>query len=140
MRSSPRSLKPRARLMAQASERLDYERAASLRDTLTWLEQLESPAAVETIGTGAADVVGYARDGNDAVGVVLRVRDGKVMSRDHRFLENVADTNDADVLSAFMTRYYLPVEDRARRLILPFLPAGSTALEDLLSYWHPADV
>jgi excinuclease ABC subunit C len=120
------------RLMAQASERLDYERAATLRDTLTWLEQLESPAAVETIGTGAADVVGYARDGNDAVGVILRVRSGKVMSRDHRFLENVADTNDADVLSAFMTRYYLPVEDRARRVILPFLPAGSTALEQLL--------
>jgi excinuclease ABC subunit C len=32
-----------------------------------------------------------------------------------------------------MTRYYLPVEDRARKVILPFLPAGSTALEDLLS-------
>ena len=120
------------RLMAEASERLDYERAAALRDTLTWLEQLETPAAVETIGTRAADVIGYARDGNDAVGVILRVREGKVLSRDHRFLENVADTNDADVLSAFMTRYYLPVEDRARRVILPFLPAGSTALEQLL--------
>ncbi len=120
-------------LMADASERLDYERAAKLRDTLVWLEQLETPAAVETIGSGAADVVGYARDGNDAVCVLLRVRDGKVLSRDHRFLENVADTDDANVLSAFMTRYYLPVDDRARRVILPFLPAGSSAFEDLIS-------
>ena len=84
-------------LMADASERLDYERAAKLRDTLVWLEQLETPAAVETIGSGAADVVGYARDGNDAVCVLLRVRDGKVLSRDHRFLENVADTDDANL-------------------------------------------
>ena len=121
------------RLMAKASERLDYERAAKLRDTLVWLEQVETPAAVETIGSGAADVVGYARDGNDAVCVLLRVRDGKVLSSDHRFLENVADTDDAHVLSAFMTRYYLPVDDRARRVILPFLPTGSSAFEDLIS-------
>ncbi len=121
------------RLMAKASERLDYERAAKLRDTLVWLEQVETPAAVETIGSGAADVVGYARDGNDAVCVLLRVRDGKVLSSDHRFLENVADTDDANVLSAFMTRYYLPVDDRARRVILPFLPTGSSAFEDLIS-------
>ena len=77
-------------------------------------------------------MVGYARDGNDAVCVLIRVRQGKVVSRDHRFLENVAEVDDADVLSAFMTRYYLPVDDRSRRVILPFLPAGSTALEDLL--------
>jgi excinuclease ABC subunit C len=121
------------RLMAKASENLDYERAAKLRDTLVWLEQVETPAAVETIGSGAADVIGYARDGNDAVCVLLRVRDGKVLSRDHRFLENVADTDDANVLRAFMTRYYLPEDDRARRVILPFLPAEHTALEDLMN-------
>ena len=36
-----------------------------------------SPSSVEVIGTGDADVIGYARDGDDAVGVLIRVRDGR---------------------------------------------------------------
>ncbi len=54
--------------MLAASEREDYERAKELRDALRWLEQLEEPVAVEVIGTGDADVIGFARDGDDAVG------------------------------------------------------------------------
>jgi excinuclease ABC subunit C len=120
------------RLMSDASDRMDYERAAALRDTLQWLEQLERPAAVEAVGTGSADVIGYARDADDAVGVLLRVRDGKVLSREHRFLENVETVPDQDVLAAFVTRYYLPVEERSRRLILPFPPAELETVEALL--------
>ena len=63
--------------MTQASAREDYERAAQLRDALRWLERVDEPARVEMIGRGDADVVGYARDGDDAVGVLLRVREGR---------------------------------------------------------------
>jgi len=118
-------------MMRLASDRLDFERAASLRDTLGWLEQLEAPGAVEAIGTGAADVIGYARDGDDAVGVLMRIRDGKVVAREHRFLENVENERDEDVLSAFAVRYYLPTENKARRVVLPFPPADVAALEEV---------
>jgi excinuclease ABC subunit C len=70
--------------MTEASERTDYERASELRDTLRWLEQVDSPPSVELTGGGDADVIGYARDGDDAVGLWLRVRDGKVVAREHR--------------------------------------------------------
>jgi len=118
-------------LMQEASDRMDFERAARLRDTLKWLEQLEAPAAVETIGTGDADVIGYARDGDDAVGVLLRVRGGRVLAREHRFLENVADTADDAVLAALIIRYYLPTPERARRIILPFDPAEPEVVAEL---------
>ena len=71
------------------------------------------PSAVEIVGSGDADVIGFARDGDDAVGVLLRVRDGRVMGREHRFLENVEGEEDAAVLDAFLVRYYLPAEARA---------------------------
>jgi excinuclease ABC subunit C len=118
--------------MQEASDREDYERARNLRDALRWLDRLEEPVSVEVMGTGDADVIGYARDGDDAVGVLFRVRDGAVVGREHRFLEGLEGEQDADVLSALLVRYYVPIEGRARRLVIPFAPADWDALRELL--------
>jgi excinuclease ABC subunit C len=118
--------------MLEASGREDYERAKDLRDALRWLERLEEPVAVEVIGTGDADVIGYARDGDDAVGVLIRVRDGAVVGREHRFLEGLEEEQDAAVLSALIVRYYVPAEGRVRRLVLPFPPDDWEPLRELL--------
>ncbi|HWA57103.1 MAG TPA: excinuclease ABC subunit UvrC [Gemmatimonadales bacterium] len=118
--------------MFAASERQDYERAGLLRDQLKWLEQVESPAAIEVLGTGDADVVGYARDGDDAVGVFLRVRDGRVVAREHAFLENLAEESDDRILEFLLVRSYVPMEGRARRLVLPFPPADVDLLQEIL--------
>jgi excinuclease ABC subunit C len=118
--------------MREASAREDYERAAQLRDALRWLERVDEPARVEIIGRGDADVVGYARDGDDAVGVLLRVREGRVVARDHRFLEGVEEEADDAILGAFLVRYYVPAESRARRVVLPFPPAELAALSEIL--------
>jgi excinuclease ABC subunit C len=118
--------------MLEASEREDFERARELRDALRWLERVEEPARVETVGGGDADVVGYARDGDDAVGVLMRVRDGRVVGREHRFLEGLEGEEDAAVLSAFLVRYYVSAEGRARRAVLPFVPAEWDTVRELL--------
>ena len=126
-------LKGRIRaLMQAASEREDFERARDFRDAIKWLDQVEGPLAVEAVGTGDADVIGYARDGDDAVAVLFRVRDGRVISREHRFFENVVDESDADVLSAVMVRWYLLADSKAKRIVLPFVPADMDSLVELL--------
>jgi excinuclease ABC subunit C len=118
--------------MLQASERQDFERAGLLRDQLKWLEQVESPATVEVIGTGDADVVGFARDGDDAVGVVLRIRGGRVVAREQAFLENLGETPEEQILSFLLVRSYVPLTGRVRRLILPFPPSEIELLQELL--------
>jgi excinuclease ABC subunit C len=120
-------------MMHGASERTDYERARDLRDTLRWVEQLEAPPATEAVGTGDADVIGFARDRDDAVGVLMRVREGRVVAREHRFLENAEEEPDGVVLSAYLVRCYLPAEGRVRRVVLPFVPADQEELAAL----HP---
>ena len=119
-------------MMQEASAREDYERAKDLRDSLRWLDQVELPAAVEALGTGDADVIGYARDGDDAVGVLFRVRDGRVVHREHRFLENVEEVPDDAILEAFLVRYYIPAEGKVPRVVLPFPPAELPQIEALL--------
>jgi excinuclease ABC subunit C len=118
--------------MLDASQREDFERARELRDALRWLDRLDEPLSVEVMGTGDADVVGYARDGDDAVGVLIRVRGGRVVGREHRFLEGVEEEEDSAVLSAFLVRYYVPSEDRVRRLVIPFPPAEWDTVRELL--------
>lgn len=106
--------------MAVASDRMDYERAAEMRDAMKHLEQIEEPSVMVDVGGGDRDVIGYARDGDDACVAILIVRDGKLMAREHRLLEHVEDALDADVLGAYMASGYLPRESRATDVFVPF--------------------
>ncbi|MGE5143744.1 MAG: excinuclease ABC subunit UvrC, partial [Acidobacteriota bacterium] len=117
--------------MQLASGELDFERAAQLRDALQWLEQVEKPQTIELVGGGDADAIGLARDGDDACGVILRIRDGRVIAREHRFLELAGGDVEAEVLAAFLVRFYLPLDARARRVLLPFVPEDLASLQSL---------
>ncbi len=129
-----KTLDVRARLrgrMQDASKAMDFERAAQLRDALKWLDQLEEPQTVEVVGGGDADAIGLARDGDDACGVILRIREGRLIAREHRFLEHVEHAPEDQVLSAFLVGYYLPLDQRAARVVLPYAPADVDALQEL---------
>jgi excinuclease ABC subunit C len=106
--------------MDLASEQLDFERAAELRDVLHHLEQMEEPTVVLEVEGGDRDVIGYARDGDDACVTVLRIRGGKLLSREQRFLENIDGEEDADVMSIFMAGSYVGMQEKARQVLLPF--------------------
>jgi excinuclease ABC subunit C len=106
--------------MDLASEQLDFERAAELRDVLRHLEGMEEPTVVLEVEGGDRDVIGYARDGDDACVTVLRIRGGKLLSREQRFLENIEGEDDSDVIAIFLAGSYVSMQERARQLLLPF--------------------
>jgi excinuclease ABC subunit C len=129
-----KTLDVRARLrerMQLASTSLDYERAARLRDALRWLEQVERPQAVELVGGGDVDAIGLARDGDDACGTILRIRNGRLIAREHRFLEQAGAESEQAVLAAFLVRFYLPLDARAQRVLLPFVPEDLEEVQKL---------
>lgn len=118
--------------MEEASESLDFERAAEYRDAIAKLQRLEEPTVVLEVEGGDRDVVGYARDGEDAVVTVLRIRGGKLLARDHRFLEGVEGESDGAVLSMYLASTYLNAPARARELLLPFDFEDRPLLEEAL--------
>ncbi len=109
----------KARMDAAAAD-LDFERAAELRDALKHLGQMEEPTVVLEVEGGDRDVIGFARDGDDACVVLLRVRGGKLLGREHQFMEHVEGEGDPAVLSAYLVGGYLPVEEKADEVFLPF--------------------
>src|SRR5262249_44771991 len=116
--------------MRTASERMDYEEAAELRDTLSRIDQIEEPQSIEQVGGGDCDAVGLAGDEDDACAVVMRIREGKVVGREHTFLVGVEGVPEGDVLTHFLVSYYLPRPRRARLTVLPFVPGDDAALRE----------
>jgi excinuclease ABC subunit C len=105
--------------MEAAALQLDFERAARLRDALLHLARMEEPTVVLQVEGGDRDVIGLARDGDDACVVVLRVRQGRLVARDQRFLESVYGEDEAAILSAYLARSYLATSERAPELLVP---------------------
>ena len=106
--------------MDLAAESLDFERAAELRDALQHIERMEEPTVVLEVEGGDRDVIGYARDGDDACVALLRIRAGKLLAREHRFLENLEGEQDTAILPVFLAGTYVPMRERARDLLVPF--------------------
>ncbi len=107
-------------MMEAAAADLAFERAAELRDALLKLETIEEPTVVMQVEGGDRDVVGFARDGDDACASILRIRDGKLLARDHRYLANVEDEPDDAILVAYLLQHYQHQAERAREVLLPF--------------------
>jgi excinuclease ABC subunit C len=118
--------------MDLAAESLDFERAAELRDVLQHVGRMEEPTVVLEVEGGDRDVIGYARDGDDACVALLRVRSGKLLAREHRFVENVEGEDDAAILSVFLAGTYVPMRERARELLVPFDFEDREPLEESL--------
>ncbi|MFN8581901.1 MAG: excinuclease ABC subunit UvrC [Gemmatimonadaceae bacterium] len=119
--------------MQAAADALDFERAGELRDALRHLERMEEPTVVLQVEGGDKDVVGFARDGDDACVTILRIRDGKLLARDQRFLEHVEGELDSGILSAFLGGAYLHSDERAGELLVPIDFEDRELLEESLA-------
>ena len=106
--------------MEAASSQLDFERAAEMRDMLSALEKMEEPSVIVEVEGGDRDVLGYARDGDEACVVMLRIRNGRLVAREHQYLANLEGEGEPAVLAAYIARVYRTLEGRAEELLAPF--------------------
>jgi excinuclease ABC subunit C len=106
--------------MDAAAEALDFERAAELRDALRHLEVMEEPKVVVRVDGGDSDVLGYARDGEDACVALMRIRGGRLIARQQRYLEHAEGETDSAVLGAYLKTGYMSEADRAPEVLVPF--------------------
>jgi excinuclease ABC subunit C len=143
-----RTRKVRSRVeteMRAAADTLDFERAGSLRDVLNGLEGLERRQRALDVRGGDTDVIGVARDGDQACTVQLRVRNGKLLGREVDFFENLADAADAEVVATAVARFYFGrgdhgTADLPRDVLLPVEFEERTTVEELLTAAAPRRV
>ena len=129
----PKEVERRVReRMATAAANLDFERAAELRDVLNHLGRMEEPTIVLEVEGGDRDVIGYARDGDVACVALLRIRRGKLLAREHQFVDNVDAEEDPAVLEAYLAGSYRLAPERASDLLVPFPLPNCELIEESL--------
>jgi excinuclease ABC subunit C len=124
--------------LATRVESLDFERAATLRDTLIGLDSIERRQRALDVRGGDQDVVGLARDGDQASAVLLRIRRGKLLGREVDHFMNLESEDEEAVLSAVATRFYIGrgdegINDLPREVLLPGDFEDRPVLEELLN-------
>ncbi|NUS73245.1 MAG: excinuclease ABC subunit UvrC [Corynebacteriales bacterium] len=122
------------REMTQASNDLEFERAARLRDDITALRRtVEKQAVVFGDGTDA-DVVAFADDELLTAVQVFHVRDGRVRGQRGWIVEKVEDVSLGDLVEQFCLQVYAePEASIPREVLVPALPDDHVVLAELLS-------
>ncbi|SCG36866.1 excinuclease ABC subunit UvrC [Micromonospora halophytica] len=124
------------REMTEASEQLEFERAARLRDDVAALRRaMEKQTVVLGDGTDA-DVVAFADDPLEAAVQVFHVRDGRVRGQRGWVVEKTEELTTGDLVHHFCTQVYGGEQgesDVPRELLVPELPADADALSDWLA-------
>jgi len=104
--------------MLEASENLEFERAAALRDRLNAVEQLGQKQTVTAGALADTDVIGYAETESRACFAVLHLRGGNLLDKDYEVF-SVPDDKEAAV-SSLIKQYYLSRGMAPKRVLLPF--------------------
>ena len=92
--------------MSAASEELEFERAAALRDRIKALTQVQTGQGINTKGVSEADIIALQLDGGQACVQVFFIRANQNWGNHDYYPRVVADMDAAEVLEAFVGQFY----------------------------------
>jgi len=96
--------------MSYYSSQMEFEKAARVRDKIDAVEVYSSKQKMAGEEIIDRDVFAFEKTGNDSCGMILKIRDGKVIGKTHYFLVNVEDKSDSEILENLLTNYYNKTE------------------------------
>ncbi|WP_069130848.1 excinuclease ABC subunit UvrC [Rhodohalobacter halophilus] len=94
--------------MEIASQALEFERAAKLRDSMQSLEKYNQKMKIVANQKVHRDVFAIEVDEEvgEACGVLFKIREGKLIGKFHRFLKNIEDKPRSVMMQSFVEDYY----------------------------------
>jgi len=91
----------------EASEKLEFEKAAILRDKKIAIERISEKQKVSNISENNIDVIGIAKNEFEVCIEIFFVRGSKMIDRKHYFFNDLIEMEEKDILSEFIKQYYL---------------------------------
>ncbi|MCZ2094767.1 MAG: excinuclease ABC subunit UvrC [Anaerolineae bacterium] len=105
--------------MEEASEALDFERAALLRDRIQVVAQISARQRLVADIDADQDVIAFAQEGSDAVVQMFLIRNGRLVGSEYFALEGAEDEAAGEIVSTFLTQFYQDATDIPREVIVP---------------------
>jgi len=123
------------RSMREASDEMEYERAARLRDQLTSVRKAIERQQMVAPKEENLDVIGLAEDELEASIQLFYVRKGRVVGRRGLVVDKVEDLDTPALVERTLEQLYAgaPAEDVPREVLVPVDPADPALAEAFLS-------
>jgi excinuclease ABC subunit C len=94
------------RAMEESARRMDYERAATLRDQIQALHKVIEKQRIISAAETDQDVIAFAREDGQACVQTFFIRRGKLIGREYFVLTGTQDENDLEIMSSFVKQFY----------------------------------
>jgi len=121
------------RNMEQASEKLEFEKAALLRDQLKAVEWVTQSQKVAGVSKGDQDIIALARVGDRAYVQVFFIRNGKLIGRDNFTLEGTQDEEPEQIMTSFIQQFYASASSVPRLILLQHPVLDTQLISDWLA-------
>lgn len=117
--------------MLEASEKLQFEVAAQLRDRIRAIENVSNKQRVIATAFSDTDAIGFKR-GAKSCFVVLHFNDGSLTGKDYELVPEPLES-DAEAISAYMSQYYASRGILPKTILLREQPEDAQAMQELFS-------
>ena len=118
--------------MKEASENLDFENAAYIRDRMLAIETASQKQKVSNISENNIDVIGMAKSELEVCIEIFFVRGSKMIGREHYFFDNLGDMDDGEIISGFIKQYYMDNLNIPNKIMVSRELEDEEALEEWL--------
>jgi excinuclease ABC subunit C len=105
--------------MREASEELDFERAAQLRDQIQSLDEILQRQKVLSQDRIDQDVIAVVKDDRGAAIQMLYIRAGKLIGQRQFMLDGAAEVAPSEAVEQFVKQYYADAPEVPREVLLP---------------------
>lgn len=104
--------------MYQASEKLQFEKAAQLRDQIQAIHQVMAKQKVISPDLKDQDVIAMARGQGESCVELFFVREGKLNGREHYMMNGTDDMSRSEIMTAFVKQYYSTAREIPQEILL----------------------
>ncbi len=118
--------------MDELASNMKFELAAKMRDKIEALQVYTSRQKMAGEEIVDRDVFAVVQEDNDACGMVLKIRDGRVIGKTHYYLSNVLEKPKEEIIENLATNYYSKAEFIPEEIFFPLETENTAALEQWL--------
>jgi excinuclease ABC subunit C len=119
--------------MQEASENLNFEEAARIRDRIRAVERiLEKQRIIHTEGQDDQDVIALASAGDETCAQVFFFRGGKLVGREYFILQGTRESSPAEVMGSFLQQFYESSPHVPAEIIVEVEPDDRAVLQSWL--------
>ncbi len=119
--------------MEEASQKMEFEKAAYIRDKIQAIERISAKQKVSNISENNIDVIGIAKSDLEVCVEIFFVRGSKMIGREHYFYADLKDMEDAEILAGFIKQYYLDNPNIPNKIMIKEEIEDKEAIEKWLS-------